>query len=284
MENAQLKILLQLLGKNNYGGKIAEVKPTSKTTISQTRNLCQKLKQKQYIEVKEKIEAIAITKKGKAYIPQAKVNEKKILEKCLRSTCLVGKIKFKTALLKQEIIEDLLSKDLIKISRSKITEVYLTPQGQQYLLTECNLLGKGNITLYKPLFNNYLQFLCQNLLTSGELTPTTTQVNDDRDEKQNQSISIVKPKQKPNDGDVLQTIIDLDKQNNTDNYLPIFHLRRYYEEVMTREELDQILYNLQRENKLSLSRLIDGSKYSREEYQAGIPQKVGGVIFYLSYL
>lgn len=83
------------------------------------------------------------------------------------------------------------------------------------------------------------------------------------------------------DGDILQTITRLDQELRTNNYLPIFHLRRQLESSLSREYLDQALYRLQEQDKIELSTLAEVKAYSPEEIKAGIPQPVGGSLFFI---
>ena len=43
MEVKELKFLLRLVGRENYRGKISELKPNSKTKISETEKICRTL-------------------------------------------------------------------------------------------------------------------------------------------------------------------------------------------------------------------------------------------------
>ena len=79
----------------------------------------------------------------------------------------------------------------------------------------------------------------------------------------------------------LEKIIDLDTKLATDNYLPIFHLRNCLQPPLNREELDKALYRLQNDDKIELSKLADGTHYSKEQIDAGIPQPVGGSWFFI---
>ncbi|TAF57007.1 MAG: hypothetical protein EAZ61_02345 [Oscillatoriales cyanobacterium] len=76
-------------------------------------------------------------------------------------------------------------------------------------------------------------------------------------------------------------IAQLDRQYNTHNYLPIYHLRDRLHTVMDREMLDQALYALQREDRLELSSLQEAAHYTPEQINAGIPQDIGGPLFFL---
>ncbi|WP_373478316.1 hypothetical protein [Geminocystis sp.] len=42
-----------------------------------------------------------------------------------------------------------------------------------------------------------------------------------------------------------------------------------------------MIFRLQKENKISLSRLVDASQYTSEEYDSGIPESISYPIFYL---
>lgn len=90
-----------------------------------------------------------------------------------------------------------------------------------------------------------------------------------------------KPKPKPDDNEILQTIIQLDRELGTNNYLPIFHLRKSWQPPLSREELDQAIYRLQRQDKIEMSTLAEVQAYTDPEIAAGIPQPVGGPLFYI---
>jgi hypothetical protein len=67
----------------------------------------------------------------------------------------------------------------------------------------------------------------------------------------------------------------------TDNYLPIFHLRQKLQPPLSREDLDQALYRLEKSNQLELSSLQEVSAYTPEQIDTGIPQDVGGPLFFI---
>ena len=64
------------------------------------------------------------------------------------------------------------------------------------------------------------------------------------------------------------------------NYLPIYKYRAKFPQ-MTREEQDQALYQLQREDKIQLSTLQDVRAYKPEQVASGIPQDIGGRLFFI---
>jgi trehalose-6-phosphate synthase len=124
------------------------------------------------------------------------------------------------------------------------------------------------------LLGNYLLFLRKSL---------PSQVNP--------SVSVAQPQpslssepvltQKPTDTEILQLIQQLNKKLGTDNYLPIFHLRQKLQPPLSRDDLDQALYRLQREDKIELSSLVEAMHYTSEQLQAGIPQEIGGSLFFI---
>ncbi len=74
---------------------------------------------------------------------------------------------------------------------------------------------------------------------------------------------------------------DLDKHYKTDNYLPIFRLRNRFSSL-SRNQLDQALYRLQKSGKIDFSTLAEVEAYTTEQISAGISQVVGGKLFYIS--
>jgi len=87
---------------------------------------------------------------------------------------------------------------------------------------------------------------------------------------------------KPTDVEILNKIKELDLEYNTDNYLPIFHLRNEFQPPLSRAELDGALYRLQAEDKIDLSTLAEVDAYTPAEINAGIPQIVGGSLFFIT--
>ena len=73
----------------------------------------------------------------------------------------------------------------------------------------------------------------------------------------------------PTDQEILQTIQDLDQQLGTENYLPIFYVRQKLQ-PLSREQLDQRLYHLQRNDQIELSSLQEATAYTCEQTDAGI--------------
>ena len=66
MEVQELKFLLKLISKDNYRGKIQDLKPNSKTPISKTRSICRDLCDREYVACSETITKIKINSAGLA--------------------------------------------------------------------------------------------------------------------------------------------------------------------------------------------------------------------------
>jgi len=78
-----------------------------------------------------------------------------------------------------------------------------------------------------------------------------------------------------------QLIVELDRDLRTDNYLPIYHVRDRLQPALSRPQVDQMLYELQRQDRIELSSLQETSNYTPEQINAGIPQDVGGPLFFV---
>lgn len=260
METQELKFLLKLVGRENYQGKIGELKPNSKTRVSETKRICRALRDRDLVVCQEEISQIKISSAGKALLKLDSQNlpitkdELAILQACASKTIKPSEIKkVKPAAKRQELIVSLIERGFIVATAKEIKEAKLTERGKELLAEEYNPKGT-NPVLSLDLLANYLIFL-----RKYYRQPTIT-----------------------TDEQILQTIIELDKELNTDNYLPIFHLREKLQPPLSREELDNAIYRLQRQGKLELSSLVEAVHYTPEQIEAGIPQDIGGCLFFLS--
>ena len=161
---------------------------------------------------------------------------------------------------------------MITAVEKKIVRVWLTQRGKESLALEYS--GQGSPTISLNLLNNYLCFL-RKYFNSASLVTANGHQPQKREEHSSSN------GHKPSDREILETIIDLDGELGTGNYLPIFHLRDKLQPSLSRKELDDALYRLQREDKLELSSLVEAVHYNKEQIEAGIPQDVGGSLFFL---
>ena len=268
MEAKQLKILLKLLGITGYHAKIGSVKPNTKSTIPECNRICYQLRDRGWVNLTEKIEKIKITPSGKAILKvdpsELPISKKEltILNGCQSGTIKITEIKIKSATERDQLINSLIDRGFIEIAQAKPETITLNETGKTFLLEEYNPSG-NNPTLTLNLLNNYITFLRKNQSSSQPETP------------QNQEIS---------DQEILELIIKLDREHNTNNYLPIFHLREKLQPPLSREEVDQTLYRLEENEKIQLSALTEAENYTREQLQAGISQPIGGSLFFIQVI
>lgn len=277
MEVKELKFLLKLIGRENYQGKISELKPNSKTKVSETEKICRTLCDRELVTCSETITKIKIHSAGKALLKVDTDNlaisddELKILKACATEPITPGKTKVTPAKKREELINKLVERGLITATATKIERVLLTERGKKTLLEEYKPQGTNSV-LSLDLLHNYVRFLRKNLCSGSFQSPIT--VNKEFNNNGGNG-------KKPADEKILRTIIDLDKELGTNNYLPIFHLRHKLQPPLSRKELDEALYRLQRQDKLELSSLVEAFHYTKEQIEAGIPQDVGGSLFFL---
>lgn len=289
MEVKELKFLLKLVGRENYQGKINELKPNSKTKISETEKICRTLCDRELVACSETVTKIKINSAGKALLQvdadnlPVSADELKILKACATEVITPGKTKVTPAEKRQELIASLAQRGLIASAATKIEQVRLTERGKKTLLEEYNAKGTSSV-LSLDLLDNYVRFLRKNLCSGSSQAQITVNEEANSNGKQPQvktNGQDTSNGKKPTDEEILQTIIDLDKELGTNNYLPIFHLRNKLQPPLSRKELDDALYRLQRQDKLELSSLVEAVHYSKEQVEAGIPQDVGGSLFFL---
>lgn len=273
MDTNELKFLLKLLGcTDNYRSSLSA---SSFKSFKGKEKICRDLSDRELVDFFREIAAIKILppgrdllKKDSSALPISAL-ELKILKK-------IGKASGKTkpseitlvkAAEREAILNSFSERGLIeverKIRRTK-AEVWLTQRGQEYLRDEYTPKGAANISL--ELLNNYLRFLRKSLIDT---------------QKQPTSKPVAALGSKPSDEDILQTIRDLDRELGTANYLPIFHLRQKLQPPLSREDLDQALYRLEGNNQIELSALVEASRYSQEQVNAGIKQRSGSPLFFI---
>ena len=289
MEVKELKFLLKLVGKENYQGKISELKPNSKTKVSETEKICRTLCARELVSCSETITKIKIHSAGKALLKVDTDNlaisddELKILKACASVAITPGKTKVTPAEKREKLINELVERGLITATATKIERVWLTERGKKTLLEEYKPKGTNSV-LSLDLLDNYVRFLRKNLCSGSSQSQITVNKefkNNGRQPQLKTNGQDSSNGKKPADEKILRTIIDLDKELGTNNYLPIFYLRNKLQLSLSRKELDEALYRLQRQDKLELSSLVEAVHYTKEQIEAGIPQDVGGSLFFL---
>ena len=230
----------------------------------------------EYVDYSREIATVKILPPGQALLKldsaQLPIDDKelKVLEKIGKSSGKIAPSEIKVSSLKSDerdaILKILSERGLIaaeiKMKRVK-AEVWLTERGIEVLRDEYNPEGKANIDF--NLLGTYVRFLRKNLrLKSEKVSTLVSDIN----------INI-------SDEEILETIKKLDRELGTENYLPIFHLRQKLQPPLLRDDLDQALYRLQKSDKIDFSTLQESSAYTPEQIDAGIPQNIGGQLFFI---
>jgi predicted transcriptional regulator len=269
MDVKELKFLLKLLGKQLYRASISQIKPNDKTSAAERDRICRQLRDRKLVDCTEEIVKIKLTPSGQALLKLDNNSvpiddiERKILQACHKGAIARSEIKFKSATARDELIEKLTEKGFLVAAETRLKEVWLTDAGKEFLAKEYQPGSGGNLTLSKQMLGDYLTFLRKyfSSAVSHGVAPNFTE--------------------KPSDEEILQLIINLDKELGTENYLPIFYLREKLQPPLSREELDKALYRLQRQDKLEMSSIVETVLYTSEQLRAGIPQDIGGSLFFL---
>lgn len=258
----ELKFLLKLLEFSDYKASITQIKISAVTKASQRDRICYSLRDRSLIACHEEVTQLTIDTPGQVLLQldtnnlPIKPQELQVIKASNQGIITPGKINIPVTE-KQAVIKNLVERGLIQAIKTKITLVWLTEQGKNYLLHEYqSSQNSGTISL--KMLANYLHFLRHFLPSS------TMAVNKLTDEV------------------ILQEIINLDQQLGTENYLPIFYLRERLQPPLLRHQLDQVLYRLQKKDQIELSSLVEATHYTSQQIRAGIPQDMGGTLFFLS--
>ncbi|MDY6939416.1 MAG: hypothetical protein SWY16_17325 [Cyanobacteriota bacterium] len=278
METKTVKFILKLLGFVNYRASISDpkLKPNSKTSARECQKICRELCNRGWVARTEEVKKLNILLPGKSllniapsHVPISEA-ELQVLQASAKGTIAPGKIKNVPPHQRQEIIQGLIDRGFIEAVETKIKEVWLTELGKAYLRDEFH--PKGTNAAYSgKMLDNYVCFLRQSLREEIAVEPPASTTEPPSDMGAIDS---------PSDDRILETIRNLDRQLGTDNYLPIFHLRQKLP-MLSRDELDAALYRLQRNDRLEMSSLTDTSPYTNAQIEAGIPQNMGGPLFFL---
>ncbi len=283
MDTIELKFVFKLLGFTGYRSPLSKIKPNSNTKASEQEKICRQLCDRGWVECSQEVTKLKIAPPGKALLKIDSTNlpvteqELKVLRASEKEKITPGKTNIPAAQ-RHEVIQALSDRGLIAVE-TKIKEVWLSERGKEYLRDEYSPKGSQPV-ISLDMLNNYCRFLRKAL--SVEVSPSYfTQNGTSPSGKNGVSPQNSVSKNQPSDQEILQIIQDLDRQLVTENYLPIFHLRQKLEDRMSREQLDRALYRLQKDNKIELSTLQEVSAYTPEQIKSGIPQNIGGSLFFI---
>ncbi len=270
MDVKELKLMLRVLEFPDYRAQLSQIKPVSGTNVRERENICRALSDRGLLAMGEDILEFKIAPPGKALLKldlsslPIEEEEVQILHACAEKSAKPGNVGGDRA---SDLVRGLAERGLIEVEKTQIAEVWLTETGQDYLRHEFAPLGSAPCLSLDDL-TAYLRFLRSTPHPNGNVSSASETVEPLLTEK-------------PDDAGVIEAIVRLDRALGTENYLPIFHLRRKLEPPLSRQELDDSLYRLQRQDKIELSSLQESSRYSPEEIDAGIAQDIGGPLFFI---
>lgn len=269
METIELKFILKLLGFEDYRAPLSKIELNSTTLEDEREEICRKLCDRGLLVCSYKISKFKIAPPGKFLLKQDSEElpltkqERKVLQASAK-----GRITAKETGIpveeQQVVIQSLADRGLVEVKpkHKKIRDVGLTERGKEYLQYEYNPSESCSV-LSPELLSNYIQFLRKSF---QEISPSSMKTQIVNDEK------------------ILLTIQELEHQLVTDNGVPICHLREKLYPLLSREELDESLYRLERLEKIELSELQSANAYafSPEQIDAGIVQEMGAPLFFVT--
>ncbi len=266
----ELRFLLKLLGVSGYRAPLSRIQLYPRIAALQRHRICQQLRDRGLVACSTDVVRVAIAPPGKALLkldlPGLPISDAEF--QVLRASAEQAITPGKTGLPspeRQTVIQGLADRGLIQVE-TKIKDVWITQQGQTFLRDTYTPKGKAGISL--DLLRNYLHLLRQSLIEVDAL-PNTVAART--------TVAAL-----PTDAQVLQLIQALDHELGTKNYLPLFYLRQKIQPPLSRDEVDQSLYRLQRSDRIELSSLQEAIAYTPRQVEAGIPQDIGGPLFFIS--
>lgn len=274
MNTNELKFMLKLLGYPSYRCNWSLFRDREKTKV------CQELERREYVDYSREIVSAQILPAGKALLQietsqlPITAEELKVLEKIAKAGKKIVTSEIKITKLKSDqkevILKTLGERGLIKTElkiKKNQAEVWLTDRGLEFLRSEYIPNKTYNPAISLELLGNYIRFLRKNVIPTD---PSGAKLVVDKITDR-----------KITDEEILQTIKNLDRELGTENYLPIFHLREKLQPPLLRDEVDQALYRLQKSDKIDFSSLQEVTAYTPEQIDAGIPQNIGGQLFFI---
>ncbi|BAZ88960.1 hypothetical protein NIES932_04270 [Raphidiopsis curvata NIES-932] len=233
--------------------------------------ICQELEKREYVDYSREILSAQILPAGKAalqiessQLPIA-LEEIKVLQNIANSSQKIAVSKIKIKSLKSDekdrILKILSERGLIKVEekiKRTRAKVWLTDRGLEFLRDEYIPQKGSHPVISLDMLGAYIQFLRKN--ATGKKSVIPKEITDE---------------------EILQTIENLDRELGTENYLPIFHLREKLQPPLSRDDLDQALYRLQKINKIDFDPLQEVTNYTPIQIDAGIPQNIGGSLFFI---
>lgn len=316
MDANAVKFLLNLLSFPNYRAPLKEVKPTPKMKAATRNKICRELGDRQLVAYSQQIKTIRISRQGRTWLKSTKLQGKLTsAELQVLQACLPARISPAETGLSADILENVvarLTQGNLLLVETEINQVWLTEAGQKFLIEDydpSNQAGSLPFNMLADYLRLVRQFYQQSApkiinqhfeqvkensppppnfprnisLNELDILQTIRQLDMHLGSLNSPSINLTTeiPPKVTSDEEILATIYQLDQELGTDNYLPIFHLREKLQGSMSRSELDQALYRLQKNQKIKLKSLEEVLYYSPEYFEAAIPQDQGWALFFI---
>jgi len=308
MDSRELKFVLKLLGAPDYRAPSADIKPNLRTKAAERDSICRELCDRGLVDCDDRVLRFRATPAGKALlaldVQRLPVSEDEVeLLRAGRDASADVKDLDLPDDRAQAALARAVDRGFLKVEKTKIETVWLTQRGLEYLRDEFTPTGTA-LELSLDHLSEYLRFLRKFQQSPPTPAPppfatprspqsprSTARSTGDRavrpanpappDRAAAASTQTVIPsRQPPSPDDIYELIAQLDREHATNNYLPIYHLRDRLAAVLDRDGLDRALYALQRQDRIELSSLQEAAHYTADQVAAGIPQDIGGPLFF----
>ncbi|WP_346289398.1 hypothetical protein [Sphaerothrix gracilis] len=166
LTSPELQFLMRLLAHPDYRAPLSQLAPT-KTPAAQRDRLCRQLGQKGLVDYTETVSRFSLSAAGRTLLKLDNYNllvtpdELLTLKSAAKGSLSPGQIHPKVAASsRQQIIQALATRKLVKISQVQLQEAWLTSQGQNFLRYHyCPQGSTPALTL--TMLGNYLKFMRQ---------------------------------------------------------------------------------------------------------------------------
>lgn len=270
LETIELKFLLKLLGQPGYRGAMSQLTPGK--SASERDKACRSLGRQGLVEYQEDVSAFSIQPSGQGLLKldtsTLPISEQELhVLQVSKGRTTPGQLKKVPGGERQDVIQNLVGKGFLKANQIRMKEAWLTPKGDAFLRDE--YIPKGGATISLNLLASYISFLRHSPLRERAAAPTVVAESSSRTVLDNITTA-----------QLLAAIAKLDAQYNTANYLPLYYLREAL--PLSRQAMDQMLYDLQSQDEIELDTLQEVQDYTDAQLKSGIPQPVGGPLFFVS--
>jgi len=263
LELAHIKLLLKLVAFPRYEGAINAkgIAPNSKTSQATCRRLARELVQRELIEAPPQIEKIHTTEAG----TQAAFDPAIPLEPAVRRLLKDARRKGVTLANKsvralgsepEATLRQLETQGLVTLAET-MRWIRLSEAGRRFLSETYRPTQTGG-QFTPQMLGNYAAFLRSELAAAPAASPETL------------------------DADALYQTVERLQQDVPGGLVPLYAVREAVEPPLDRATTDAHLYALARDDRIELITVQEQSNFTPQQLAAGIPQRAGGPLFYVT--